>query len=34
MEKCGIRAERGNLNREIEVTNGQLRQLKASIGKL
>ena len=34
MEKRGIRTERGNLNREIEVTNQRLRQLKARIGKL
>ena len=34
MEKRGIRTERGNLNREIEVTNRRLRQLKARIVKL
>ncbi len=34
MEKRGIRPERGNLNREIEVTNQRLRQLKARISKL
>ena len=34
MEKRGMRTERGNLNREIEVTNGRLRQLKARISKL
>ena len=34
MEKRGIRTERGNLNREIEVTNQRLRQLKARISKL
>ena len=34
MEKLGIRTERGDLNREIEVTNQKLRQLKARIGKL
>lgn len=34
MEKRGIATERGNLNREIEVTNQRLRQLKARIGKL
>jgi len=34
MEKRGIRTERGNLNREIEVTNQRLRQLKARIVKL
>ena len=34
MEKKGIRTERGDINREIEVTNQQLRQLKARIVKL
>lgn len=34
MEKRGIRTERGDLNREIEVTNGRLRQLKARLVKL
>ena len=34
MEKRGIRTERGNINREIEVTNRNLRQLKARISKL
>ncbi len=34
MEKRGIRTERGNLNREIEITNRNLRQLKARISKL
>jgi chromosome segregation ATPase len=34
MEKRGIRTERGNINREIEVTNQRLRQLKARIVKL
>jgi len=34
MEKRGIRTERGELNREIEVTNQKLRQLKARIAKL
>lgn len=34
MEKRGIRTERGDINREIEVTNQLLRQLKARIGKL
>ena len=34
MEKRGIRTERGDLNREIEVTNKRLRQLKAHISKL
>ena len=34
MEQRGIRTERGNINREIEVTNQKLRQLKARISKL
>lgn len=34
MERRGIRTERGDLNREIEVTNQRLRQLKARISKL
>lgn len=34
MEKRGIRTNRGDLNREVEVTNQRLRQLKARIGKL
>ena len=34
IEKRGIRTERGGLNREIEVTNKSLRQLKARISKL
>lgn len=34
MEKRGIATERGNLNREIEVTNKRLRQLRARISKL
>jgi len=34
MEKRGIRTKRGDLNREIEVTNQKLRQLKAHIAKL
>jgi len=34
MEKRGIHAERGDLNREIEVTNQKLWQLKACISKL
>ena len=34
MEKRGIRTERGNINREIEVTNQALRQLRARIDKL
>ena len=34
MERRGIATERGNLNRQIEVTNQRLRQLKARIIKL
>ena len=34
MEKRGIRTERGNLNREIEVTNQRLREIKARLTKL
>jgi len=34
MERRGIRTERGNINREIEVTNERLRQLKARLDKL
>ena len=34
MERKGIRTERGDINREIEVTNSHLRQLKARINKL
>jgi len=34
MEKRGIRTERGDINREIEVNNRNLRQLKARIVKL
>ena len=34
MEKRGIRTERGNINREIEVSNQKLRQIKARIAKL
>ncbi|MDR1649376.1 MAG: MobA/MobL family protein [Synergistaceae bacterium] len=34
MEKRGIRTERGNLNREIEVSNQKLRQLKARLVEL
>ena len=34
MEKRGIRTERGDINREIEVNNQLLRQLKARIVKL
>ncbi len=34
MERRGIATDRGNLNREIEITNSQLRQLRARIIKL
>lgn len=34
MEKRGIRTDRGGINREIELTNIKLRQLKARISKL
>ena len=34
MEKRGIRTEHGDINREIEVTNQKLRQLKARLVKL
>jgi hypothetical protein len=34
MEHKGIRTERGNSNREIEVTNKELRQIKARLDKL
>jgi len=34
MEKRGIKTERGNINREIEITNKRLRQLKRRISKL
>ena len=34
MERKGIRTERGNLNREIEFTNKQIRQLRARINHL
>jgi DNA repair exonuclease SbcCD ATPase subunit len=34
MEKRGIRTERGEHNRQIEVTNRQLRQLRAQINEL
>jgi len=34
MEKRGIKTDRGNINREIEVNNQRLRQLRARIGKL
>ena len=34
MEQRGIRTERGDINREVEVANTELRQLKARIKKL
>ena len=34
MERRGIRTERGNINREIEISNQKLRQLRARISKL
>jgi peptidoglycan hydrolase CwlO-like protein len=34
MERKGIRTERGDINREIEFTNKQIRQLRARINKL
>lgn len=34
MERRGIRTERGNINREIEISNQKLRQLKARLLKL
>jgi len=34
MERRGIRTERGDINREIEVSNQKLRQLKARLAKL
>jgi len=34
MEKRGIKTDRGNINREIIVTNNLLRQLNARISKL
>ena len=34
MERKGIRTERGDQNRQIEVTNKQIRQLRARINKL
>ena len=34
MEKRGIRTERGDMNREIDITNKQIRQLRARINKL
>jgi hypothetical protein len=33
MERRGIESDRGNINREIIVTNSQVRQLRARIGK-
>jgi hypothetical protein len=34
MERRGIRTNRGNINREVEVTNSEIRQLRARINKL
>ena len=34
MEKRGLRTERGDMNREIEILNSRLRQIKARIRKL
>jgi len=34
MEQRGIRTERGNINREIEITNKEIRQLRARMNKL
>jgi chromosome segregation ATPase len=34
MERKGISTERGAINRQIEITNGEIRQLKARISKL
>ena len=34
MERRGIRTERGDMNREIEISNQRLRQLRARINKL
>lgn len=34
MERCGIRTGRGDINRENEVTNANLRQLKTRLVKL
>ena len=34
MEQRGIKTERGNINRKVEITNKELRQLKARIIKL
>ena len=34
MERRGIRTELGNINREIEVTNKLLQQIKARLNKI
>ena len=34
MEKRGIRTERGDMNRQIEITNSEIKQLRARINKL
>jgi hypothetical protein len=34
MEKCGIRTKRGDINREIEISNQRLREIKARLVKL
>jgi len=34
MERRGIVTDRGNLNREIEITNSQIRQIRARVNKL
>ena len=34
MEKRGIRTERGDINRDVEITNKEIRQLRARINKL
>jgi hypothetical protein len=34
MERRGIRTERGDMNRKIEITNNEIRQLRARINKL
>jgi hypothetical protein len=34
MERRGVRAERGDMNRRIEVTNGRIRSLRARINKV
>jgi hypothetical protein len=33
MERKGIRTERGNFNREVEISNKEIRQVRARIGK-